>query len=490
MKAIPRSALLIIPLGLSGLVFFTLLLTLAPTVYTLDSAEFALGAKTLGIVHAPGYPLYLFMAHFFTYLPVGDIAYRVNLFSAVCLSLTAAAFYLLLYTLIEDRWVAAASALVFIWSHYSWINGIVAETYGPQLLALSITGWMLARLYRQVQSGSVDRRLVLLTGLDYGIAVALAPTSIFFAPALVAAYLLLRIPKKTALAAGLLSAGVFITALIYFPLRYHAHPSLNIAGTYDPSGHFHPTNLQSPTGIWKVIRGEQFAPLFFAEGYVPPLHRLLDFAGWFAGNFLGIGLVLGVVGCYILYEKQRGIFAVWLCALLPYTYFFLTYGAEDVNMMFSPTYLLWGIVLAYGLHWALEDQGLLFKRGVSSALVGLFLVVNFPLADVSSDTSVRDKNRAILDQLPANSLVFGQWLDIVPLQYLQGVEADRRDVTLYNVALFTPAPYFPYFEDQNRPLFILDKRTVQMYVSPDRYDVIEHRLMDTVIYELRKKVGQ
>lgn len=36
-------------------------LTLAPTFYNLDSAEFAIGVHTLGIVHATGYPLYLLL---------------------------------------------------------------------------------------------------------------------------------------------------------------------------------------------------------------------------------------------------------------------------------------------------------------------------------------------------------------------------------------------------------------------------------------------
>jgi hypothetical protein len=477
----------LIPLGLFGLVFSTLLLTVAPTVYTLDSAEFALGAKTLGLVHAPGYPLYLVIAHLFTYLPVGDIAYRVNLFSALCLALTAPIFYLMIGSLIEDRWIAATSALVFVWSHYSWINGIVAEVYGPQLLTLSATGWLMARLYRQAQSGHPGWQLALLTGVSYGIAVAMVPTSILFAPGLVAAYLLLRIPWKTALFAALLAVGIFAASLLYFPLRYQADPKINVEGTFDPSGHFHPIDLQNPTGIWKVVKGEQFKSLFFAEGYLPTIAQVKDFAGWFGGNFLGIGIILGLIGGYVLYTQKRGIFGVWLCALLPYTYFFLAYGAEDVEMMFSPTYLVWAVALAYGLHWALDGQGLRFKQGVSVALIGLFLVVNFPLANVSDDRSVRDQSEAILAYLPADSLVFGQWLDVVPLQYLQEAEDSRPDITLYNVALFTPAPYFPFFDDQHRPMFALDKLTVQMYVSPDQYDAIPHPIMDKVIYELRTK---
>src|SRR5436305_8369474 len=80
-----------------------LLRTMAPSLYTLDSAELAIGAKTLGIVHAPGYPLYLLVAHLFTLLPIGDVAYRVNVFSAISLALAAAIIYGLIYELYQKR---------------------------------------------------------------------------------------------------------------------------------------------------------------------------------------------------------------------------------------------------------------------------------------------------------------------------------------------------------------------------------------------------
>ena len=70
--------------------------TLAPTIFTHDSPELAAGALELGIVHPPGYSVYLLVAHAFTYLPIGDIAYRVNLLSAVSTATAVFWFVLLL----------------------------------------------------------------------------------------------------------------------------------------------------------------------------------------------------------------------------------------------------------------------------------------------------------------------------------------------------------------------------------------------------------
>ncbi|NLF37967.1 DUF2723 domain-containing protein, partial [bacterium] len=63
--------------------------TLQPTVGLEDSGELIAGAYRLGVPHPPGYPLWTIVAKLFTFIPVGDPAWRVNLFSAVCGALAA-----------------------------------------------------------------------------------------------------------------------------------------------------------------------------------------------------------------------------------------------------------------------------------------------------------------------------------------------------------------------------------------------------------------
>ena len=62
-------------------------LTMAPTVTLVDSGELIVAARGLGVAHPPGFPLYCALAHVACFLPIGDIAKRVNFasgfFSAV-----------------------------------------------------------------------------------------------------------------------------------------------------------------------------------------------------------------------------------------------------------------------------------------------------------------------------------------------------------------------------------------------------------------------
>ncbi|MDP9474483.1 MAG: DUF2723 domain-containing protein [Actinomycetota bacterium] len=72
---------------LTSLLFY--LKTLAPTVLYYEPTEFPdsvvlqTQAILLGIPHTTGYPTWVMLTHLFTYLPFGDLAYRVNLSSAV-----------------------------------------------------------------------------------------------------------------------------------------------------------------------------------------------------------------------------------------------------------------------------------------------------------------------------------------------------------------------------------------------------------------------
>src|SRR5258707_14026147 len=114
-------------IGLFAVCLLVLLRTTVPTVYSYDSGEYAIGAARLGIIHAPGYALYLLIAHVFTLLPFGDVGFRVNVLSAVALALSAPVIFATIAELVGDSWVALASTLSLIWSYYVWESGVRAE---------------------------------------------------------------------------------------------------------------------------------------------------------------------------------------------------------------------------------------------------------------------------------------------------------------------------------------------------------------------------
>src|SRR6185312_8079450 len=60
-------------------VFVAYYLTIAPEMTLEDSGELATGSFYAGIPHPPGYPVWTIFTHLWTYLPFGNIAWRVAL---------------------------------------------------------------------------------------------------------------------------------------------------------------------------------------------------------------------------------------------------------------------------------------------------------------------------------------------------------------------------------------------------------------------------
>jgi hypothetical protein len=72
-------------------------ITLYPSLPGGDSGELIVASCSLGLPHPPGYPLFAMIGWLFTHIPYGSIAWRVNLFSAVCGVVAAALLYLAIF---------------------------------------------------------------------------------------------------------------------------------------------------------------------------------------------------------------------------------------------------------------------------------------------------------------------------------------------------------------------------------------------------------
>lgn len=431
--------------ALCAVVFATTMATSLSTAY-FDSAEFVIGAHTLGIVHAPGYPLYLLIAHGFTRLPLGDVAFRVNVLSMLCLTLTAPLLYLTLAKLVCDRWVAATATLTTLFTYHVWLSGTAAEIYAPQLLALALVGVLMLR-------GGAH---LVAVGGGVGLALAMAPASVLFVPGIVAVLNAQRAPLHKLLIAGVLAALVVVLSLLYFPLRYAAQPVFNTAGTYDGAGVFQPVDLQTLPGIWWMLRGAQFASFF---NFVPTPAQAWELAAVLAADWLWAGIAVIAVGIFVLARTRRRLLLAWLALIVPALYFYAGYGAADKPTMLGGVHLLLGLPFAFGLRGLLGELPQWVRRGVMTVAVLVVLVVNYPAVRAHRTHDAYDQARVILAQLPPDAVVFGKWRDVLPLQYAQLVDGQRPDVTLHNLFFFSDDSFTEYMQytawEQPHPVLLL-----------------------------------
>jgi hypothetical protein len=129
--------------------------TLRPDVGgTEDSPKFQFVGRVLGTSHSPGYPFYAMATWAFGYLPVGTLAYRINLFSAVCGALACVCVFLTARRLGVTRLLSVAAALAAATSYPVWSNSVTAEVY---TLAAALSGLAVYWVIAFAQTGAVWR---------------------------------------------------------------------------------------------------------------------------------------------------------------------------------------------------------------------------------------------------------------------------------------------------------------------------------------------
>ena len=94
-----------------------------------DVAKFQYVGSVLGTPHPPGYPLYILVSFCFAQIPVGSLAWRMNMMSAFFAVVAVALCYAILVRLGCRRAVAVAAALALAFDRYLWSKAVYAEVY-------------------------------------------------------------------------------------------------------------------------------------------------------------------------------------------------------------------------------------------------------------------------------------------------------------------------------------------------------------------------
>jgi len=444
--------------------FVIYMLTAAPTVFNLDSAELTTAASTGGILRATGYPLYLMLGRVWSHLPLGDVGWRMNVLSAVCGALTIFLGHRLLRRLGVGPWASAGALGLLAASRYFWAMSLVAEVY---TLHTALVAGILLLLLRWEESPT-PARLALAT-FTVGLASGNHVATVLLAPGCLAFVLgtapraALRWRSLAAAAAGMI-AGLSI--YLYLPLLYLTRPAFNYAGHYDSSGAFVPVDLTTVSGIWWMASGRVFAGQMLAYSGSELLVELGHFIAELWRTFFFVGVGPGVAGALLL-ARRRPSTGIAVGLMFAVTVgFYVDYRVVDKDTMFLGAYLIFALWVGIGYQW-LEDVldrsgrgggGRTALRLVMVAGVVAAVVWNGPRVDLSADRSGRERGEAILAELEPNALFAGFWDTVPVVEYLQMVEGHRPDVSAINRFLISDRDLSELLRSQlgRRPLF-LDK---------------------------------
>jgi len=134
----PTPAERVAPVVVFAISLVLYLRTLLPGMAFDDWGEMQTVPHVLGIAHPTGYPTYILTAWLFELLPFGSIAFRANLFAAVCVAVALAAMTSTTIRLGVRPAIAAAVAVATGAIGTIWASAVVAEVNALHLALIAL----------------------------------------------------------------------------------------------------------------------------------------------------------------------------------------------------------------------------------------------------------------------------------------------------------------------------------------------------------------
>ncbi|KPL25506.1 MAG: hypothetical protein AMJ93_00165 [Anaerolineae bacterium SM23_84] len=404
--------------------------TLAPTILPADSGEFQFVSYVLGIAHPPGYALYTLLAKLFTLVPLGDVAYRVNLFSAVTGALTLVLLSRAVRRVTGSTsagWTAAAGLAV---ASTFWAQSTTANI---RSLTALFTALQLSALiaYAQSKNASYLMGFALAFGLGITHHTSLVPLALPYVAFLLASDAgLLREPRL--FVRSLLVFLLSLLVLLYLPLR-------SLMGAP-----FDPQPIRGLSGFLGHVlalgfRGDMF---YFTEPAVL-LSRVKVLLNILAFEFGPAWLLLAAWGAVSIFLHRSRLLLLIGGVFLVNAVLAVTYRAPQTVEYLMPAYVALAFVAGYGV-WFLIDYLRSHQVGMQvvaalwlatvSWLPALTFLRNYPsFVHLHQDRSVRQYAEQLLAQVPQGARILANWHYATPLWYLQYVEGVRPEVEVVYV---------------------------------------------------------
>ncbi len=440
---------------LAGVVSLALYVrTLVPWPLPGDSGEFQVLAYELGVGHTTGYPVYMLLAHLFQrLLPVGEVAYRVNLFSAFMAALTVAGVYLGGRLLSGNRWAALFGALSLAVGFTFWSQALIAEVYSAGAAFFIAVFLLVAGWYK-----TGNRWALAAAGLIGGLGLGVHGSVGVFAPA-IGVFFLANWGRRRewllpALGGGLL--GVALYAAVFLAVDLHAAPANIFAAAYGPARSawdLTERDLRDPVArVIFLASARQWRTALFTNPAKDMPGHLGAFLAKLPRDVFPLTAVLAVFGLAVLIRRDRRLAALVGTGLLFQLLVYFNYDVGDIYVFYIPTYLLLAMLAAVGIggQWT-NLRGQTWRGGrigpvliAAVALIGIVPLLSPQLTAVRDGKpafmEVRDflvkPNLAGLRQTAAdtvrplepNAIVFTDWNWLYLYYYAAHVEQGRTDL--------------------------------------------------------------
>ena len=362
--------------GILALSLAVYIYTLCPSIGWEDAPKFPTEAYMLKVHAFPwSHPLYILIGHLFIKIPVGDIAYRMNLVSAVFGSLTLVAMFVLLRLLFSlekgvsenKKLLAALGAILSLMvSRTFWLHSVTAEVY------IMLSFFIVAIIYCLVRFDiKGDARFLYLGLFLYGLSVSVHIMTVCALPGVVAYLIMMGIKYKKGILnlRSIATAGLCFLVGFSLYLGFAVKDSLYLRNTFDFS-------------VWEILntmvgRTQEWGMLLlpFFESDHPLWYSPLQAIGYHFYDFMVLGTLLGLLGVITFLVKKMRRFCYIFIIYAGFLFFAISFLVADQNTFYLPALTIFSIFIGYGLLKLLKLITSKLKTSLVAATLLSLLVV-------------------------------------------------------------------------------------------------------------------
>jgi len=444
--------------------FLVYAITAAPVITLTDSGELALASFNEGVAHPPGFPFYMMVMRFLSFILRQDSAHFLNLASGFFSTVSVFCIVLIIYKILlilEDtdtphpilnNVISAAIGLGLAFSFPLWEFGTITEVYSLSYACVFAAAVFLCDyiLYER-------KRFIVLSAIAFSCSLGVHHvSSLFLVPFLTS--LLFKIDRKKR-KKGTASLRVNVPRTLRNTILYGSvtavivlivYGYLFLSGKQDP--YFNWGGITDFKTLYRHVSGWQYQSALFAfsPGFIQyEVARLLLLL---IKTWLPTGFVFFILGITQIYRKQKRLFiglagTLFLNAL----YGFISEVAEDKEAYYCYLLVFGMVFTAYGFKTAwlsINDSREWLKYLILPALIAQLILpfaFNFNscnhYGDRRAETFVHDITSTVGD----TALILTQeWQFYSPFLYMHHHERFKPGVKAINIYLLKRSWYVRY----------------------------------------------
>ncbi len=487
--------------------FKVYLATLTSTIALHDTGDMITSAYSLGIAHPPGYPLYALIGKLFCTLPIANIAFRLNLFSALAASTTVMLLYFIILKITplpnETRttdsykikktveWIKiippTIGALLFAFTRTFWQQATFAEKYTLNICFTTLLIYILLKWHETIKeekhtniariihsqsclvetpssSGNTDIAIIpcsrkylslfaFISGLSFTHhlqTIFIIPGSIFFIWGTLQIHCLnysgkwhYLLWKFTEPLKNLLIFILPLSLYFYLPIRAAANPVVNWG------------NPNTFSRFLAHITARDYSHFFTISALDLVKRTYTHLTTFFTMQFTIWPILLIILGLILLFHNRRRFAIFMILIFLTNLFHSIRYGIHNIEDYYIPAFLICTIWAGYSILWIFSSL-MKYRLALVRYLILIFVCIpaipataNYYYANARLNFFSHDFASNVLLPLKEHAILYVKGDTFAfPIWYLRHVENIRNDVTLIDLYSFQYDWYIDEIKDQ------------------------------------------